>query len=149
MQIGTLTIPAVKKRDSGNYTCSPSNSQTISILLQVISGELSTSSSMHIQYNRQPTFSALSRLFFDILFCHFHPLSTRRILCFGHHVGRFVRLHTLPKRTTHCHDGHRCGHCANGPGTDDHMTVQNAAHPATSSVRTAQPYVSSRPTSTT
>lgn len=39
LQIGTLIIPAVKKRDSGNYTCVPSNSQSISTMLHVINGK--------------------------------------------------------------------------------------------------------------
>ncbi|KAJ6635063.1 Zwei Ig domain protein zig-8, partial [Pseudolycoriella hygida] len=34
--IGSLTIPSVKKKDSGNYTCQPSNSESINIILHVI-----------------------------------------------------------------------------------------------------------------
>lgn len=38
-QIGSLTIPSVKKKDTGNLTCQPSNSDSINIMLHVINGE--------------------------------------------------------------------------------------------------------------
>lgn len=39
LQIASLIIPAAKKRDSGNYTCNPSNSDAITVMLHVINGE--------------------------------------------------------------------------------------------------------------
>ncbi|KAL5273743.1 hypothetical protein ACFFRR_000467 [Megaselia abdita] len=41
--IGTLIIEKVKKRDTGNYTCSPSNSPSATVTLNVINGESSAS----------------------------------------------------------------------------------------------------------
>ncbi|TMW46788.1 hypothetical protein DOY81_008132, partial [Sarcophaga bullata] len=38
--IGSLIIPFVRKMDSGNYTCQPSNSASVSVDLHVLSGEL-------------------------------------------------------------------------------------------------------------
>lgn len=38
-QIGSLIIPAIKKKDSGNYTCYPSNSPNVTIVLHVINGK--------------------------------------------------------------------------------------------------------------
>ncbi|KAH8398080.1 hypothetical protein KR215_003453 [Drosophila sulfurigaster] len=37
--IGSLIIPFVRKEDSGNYTCQPSNSVSVSVDLHVLSGE--------------------------------------------------------------------------------------------------------------
>ncbi|KAH8311518.1 hypothetical protein KR044_006670 [Drosophila immigrans] len=37
--IGSLIIPYVRKEDSGNYTCQPSNSVSVSVDLHVLSGE--------------------------------------------------------------------------------------------------------------
>ncbi|XP_055379172.1 uncharacterized protein LOC129610590 [Condylostylus longicornis] len=44
--IGSLIIPSVTKRDSGNYTCSPSNSAPVSVDLHVLNGEYSASAIM-------------------------------------------------------------------------------------------------------
>lgn len=44
--IGSLIIPYVKKKDSGNYTCSPSNSAPVTVDLHVLSGEYSASAIM-------------------------------------------------------------------------------------------------------
>ncbi|KAL5273744.1 hypothetical protein ACFFRR_000468 [Megaselia abdita] len=44
--IGSLIIPSVKKLDSGNYTCSPSNSASVTVDLHVLSGEYSASAIM-------------------------------------------------------------------------------------------------------
>ncbi|XP_054725208.1 uncharacterized protein LOC129235410 [Anastrepha obliqua] len=44
--IGSLIIPFVKKKDSGNYTCQPSNSAPVSVDLHVLSGEYSASAIM-------------------------------------------------------------------------------------------------------
>ncbi|XP_055301904.1 uncharacterized protein LOC129568256 isoform X2 [Sitodiplosis mosellana] len=41
--VGTLYIPTIKKKDSGNYTCNPSNSPSVTIVLHVINGEYSAS----------------------------------------------------------------------------------------------------------
>ncbi|XP_055679691.1 zwei Ig domain protein zig-8-like isoform X2 [Lutzomyia longipalpis] len=41
--VGSLIINAARKRDSGNYTCSPSNSEAITIMVHVINGEYSAS----------------------------------------------------------------------------------------------------------
>ncbi|XP_031633942.1 uncharacterized protein LOC116347487 isoform X2 [Contarinia nasturtii] len=41
--VGSLFIPAIKKKDSGNYTCCPSNSPSVTIVLHVINGEYSAS----------------------------------------------------------------------------------------------------------
>lgn len=41
--IGSLIIPFVRKEDSGNYTCQPSNSVSVSVDLHVLSGEYSAS----------------------------------------------------------------------------------------------------------
>ncbi|GAB0099106.1 zwei Ig domain protein zig-8 [Sergentomyia squamirostris] len=41
--VGSLIINQARKRDSGNYTCSPSNSEAITIMLHVINGEYSAS----------------------------------------------------------------------------------------------------------
>lgn len=60
-QIGTLTIPAVKKRDSGNYTCSPSNSAAISTTLHVINGKKSFSQFTHTQ----PCLPSISKTLFN------------------------------------------------------------------------------------
>lgn len=38
-QVGTLMVESAKKTDSGNYTCSPSNSPTSTVTLHVINGE--------------------------------------------------------------------------------------------------------------
>ena len=38
-QIASLIIPAAKKQDSGNFTCNPSNSDSVTVLLHVINGE--------------------------------------------------------------------------------------------------------------
>lgn len=37
-QVGSLVIHSVNKRDSGNYSCSPSNSPPLQITLNVING---------------------------------------------------------------------------------------------------------------
>jgi hypothetical protein len=37
-QVGSLVIHNVNKRDSGNYSCSPSNSPPLQITLNVING---------------------------------------------------------------------------------------------------------------
>lgn len=39
LQIGTLVIEATKKQDSGNYTCSPSNSPSSTVTLHVINSK--------------------------------------------------------------------------------------------------------------
>ncbi|XP_075165709.1 defective proboscis extension response 17 [Haematobia irritans] len=44
--IGSLIIPSVRKMDSGNYTCQPSNSASVSVDLHVLSGEYSASAIM-------------------------------------------------------------------------------------------------------
>ncbi|XP_017856436.1 PREDICTED: mucin-5AC isoform X1 [Drosophila arizonae] len=44
--IGSLIIPFVRKEDSGNYTCQPSNSESVSVDLHVLSGEYSASAIM-------------------------------------------------------------------------------------------------------
>ncbi|CAD7093266.1 unnamed protein product [Hermetia illucens] len=44
--IGSLIIPSVSKRDSGNYTCSPSNSAPVTVDLHVLNGEYSASAIM-------------------------------------------------------------------------------------------------------
>ncbi|XP_026850168.1 Holliday junction resolvase MOC1, chloroplastic [Drosophila persimilis] len=44
--IGSLIIPVVRKEDSGNYTCQPSNSVSVSVDLHVLSGEYSASAIM-------------------------------------------------------------------------------------------------------
>ncbi|XP_004537262.2 uncharacterized protein LOC101454775 [Ceratitis capitata] len=44
--IGSLIIPFVRKNDSGNYTCEPSNSAPVSVDLHVLSGEYSASAIM-------------------------------------------------------------------------------------------------------
>ncbi|XP_070072967.1 uncharacterized protein dpr17 isoform X2 [Drosophila takahashii] len=44
--IGSLIIPLVRKEDSGNYTCQPSNSVSVSVDLHVLSGEYSASAIM-------------------------------------------------------------------------------------------------------
>ncbi|XP_055854636.1 zwei Ig domain protein zig-8-like isoform X2 [Episyrphus balteatus] len=44
--IGSLIIPYVKKKDSRNYTCSPSNSAPVTVDLHVLSGEYSASAIM-------------------------------------------------------------------------------------------------------
>ncbi|XP_037943152.1 uncharacterized protein LOC119676001 [Teleopsis dalmanni] len=44
--IGSLIIPFVRKKDSGNYTCQPSNSASVSVDLHVLSGEYSASAIM-------------------------------------------------------------------------------------------------------
>ncbi|XP_036341839.1 basement membrane-specific heparan sulfate proteoglycan core protein-like [Rhagoletis pomonella] len=44
--IGSLIIPFVRKKDSGNYTCQPSNSAPVSVDLHVLSGEYSASAIM-------------------------------------------------------------------------------------------------------
>ncbi|XP_067619926.1 uncharacterized protein dpr17 [Eurosta solidaginis] len=44
--IGSLVIPHVRKKDSGNYTCQPSNSAPVSVDLHVLSGEYSASAIM-------------------------------------------------------------------------------------------------------
>lgn len=41
-QIGTLTILAASKSDSGNYSCSPSNSAPVNVALHVINGKTLT-----------------------------------------------------------------------------------------------------------
>ncbi|XP_055715804.1 zwei Ig domain protein zig-8-like isoform X2 [Phlebotomus papatasi] len=41
--VGSLIINPAHKRDSGNYTCSPSSSEAITIMLHVINGEYSAS----------------------------------------------------------------------------------------------------------
>uniref|UniRef100_A0A1B0FQK4 Ig-like domain-containing protein n=1 Tax=Glossina morsitans morsitans TaxID=37546 RepID=A0A1B0FQK4_GLOMM len=41
--IGSLIIESAKKRDTGNYTCSPSNSPSVTVTLNVINGESSAS----------------------------------------------------------------------------------------------------------
>lgn len=41
--IASLIIPSVSKKDSGNYTCSPSNSEPITVVLHVLNGEYSAS----------------------------------------------------------------------------------------------------------
>lgn len=41
--MGSLFIPAIKKKDSGNYTCNPSNSPSVTIVLHVINGKWITS----------------------------------------------------------------------------------------------------------
>lgn len=38
LQVGSLVIHSVNKRDSGNYSCSPSNSPPLQITLNVING---------------------------------------------------------------------------------------------------------------
>ncbi|XP_054725729.1 zwei Ig domain protein zig-8 [Anastrepha obliqua] len=40
---GSLIIESAKKRDNGNYTCSPSNSPSVTVMLNVINGESSAS----------------------------------------------------------------------------------------------------------
>ncbi|XP_052567537.1 uncharacterized protein LOC128093799, partial [Culex pipiens pallens] len=42
-QIGSLIIESTRKKDSGNYSCSPSNSPPITVSLHVINGESSAS----------------------------------------------------------------------------------------------------------
>lgn len=39
LQIGSLVIEATKKQDSGNYTCSPSNSPSSTVTLHVINSK--------------------------------------------------------------------------------------------------------------
>ncbi|XP_059621727.1 zwei Ig domain protein zig-8-like isoform X2 [Phlebotomus argentipes] len=41
--VGSLIINVARKRDSGNYTCSPSNSEALTIMVHVINGEYSAS----------------------------------------------------------------------------------------------------------
>ncbi|XP_037943149.1 zwei Ig domain protein zig-8 [Teleopsis dalmanni] len=41
--IGSLIIESAKKRDTGNYTCSPSNSPSVTVTLNIINGESSAS----------------------------------------------------------------------------------------------------------
>ncbi|KAL7728971.1 hypothetical protein ACLKA6_019809 [Drosophila palustris] len=41
--IGSLIIESAKKRDNGNYTCSPSNSPSATVTLNIINGESSAS----------------------------------------------------------------------------------------------------------
>lgn len=38
-QVASLIIPAAKQRDSGNFSCNPSNSDAITVMLHVIMGE--------------------------------------------------------------------------------------------------------------
>lgn len=40
-KIGSLLIESAKKRDTGNYTCSPSNSPSVTVTLNVINGKFS------------------------------------------------------------------------------------------------------------
>ncbi|XP_064540216.1 uncharacterized protein dpr17 [Drosophila montana] len=51
--IGSLIIPFVRKEDSGNYTCQPSNSVSVSVDLHVLSGEYSASAIMSGAAQRQ------------------------------------------------------------------------------------------------
>lgn len=39
-QVGSLIMPSVQKKDSGNFTCSPSNSADVTIVLNVINGTM-------------------------------------------------------------------------------------------------------------
>lgn len=39
LQIGSLIIESAKKRDTGNYTCSPSNSPSATVSLNIINGK--------------------------------------------------------------------------------------------------------------
>ncbi|XP_037923598.1 zwei Ig domain protein zig-8-like isoform X2 [Hermetia illucens] len=41
--VASLIIPSVTKKDSGNYTCSPSSSESITFVLHVLNGEYSAS----------------------------------------------------------------------------------------------------------
>lgn len=52
-QFGTLHIPAIKKKDSGNYTCNPSNSPTVTIVLHVINGKWDFIHRFYLRINRR------------------------------------------------------------------------------------------------
>ncbi|XP_034486162.1 uncharacterized protein LOC117790728 [Drosophila innubila] len=53
--IGSLIIPFVRKEDSGNYTCQPSNSVSVSVDLHVLSGEYSASAIKSAATKRTPS----------------------------------------------------------------------------------------------
>ncbi|XP_058974317.1 hemicentin-2 [Musca domestica] len=58
--IGTLIIDSVKKRDTGNYTCNPSNSPSVTVTLNVINGESSASAVTSSAPVTTKTYSACS-----------------------------------------------------------------------------------------
>uniref|UniRef100_A0A1I8NVF1 Ig-like domain-containing protein n=1 Tax=Stomoxys calcitrans TaxID=35570 RepID=A0A1I8NVF1_STOCA len=58
--IGSLIIDSVKKRDTGNYTCSPSNSPSVTVTLNVINGESSASAVTSSAPVTTKTYSACS-----------------------------------------------------------------------------------------
>ncbi|KAM7361312.1 uncharacterized protein ACRADG_011209 isoform 1-T5 [Cochliomyia hominivorax] len=58
--IGSLIIESAKKRDTGNYTCSPSNSPSVTVTLNVINGESSASAVTSSAPVTTKTYSACS-----------------------------------------------------------------------------------------
>ncbi|XP_063705627.1 zwei Ig domain protein zig-8 [Culicoides brevitarsis] len=56
--IGSLSIEAARKKDSGNYSCSPSNSAPITVALHVINGE-SSASAVTSSAQKQNTYESL------------------------------------------------------------------------------------------
>ncbi|EDV91173.1 GH17309 [Drosophila grimshawi] len=66
--IGSLIIESAKKRDTGNYTCSPSNSPSATVTLNIINGESSASAvTSSAPITRAYTFSILALLISVIL----------------------------------------------------------------------------------
>ncbi|XP_055856919.1 uncharacterized protein LOC129919855 isoform X2 [Episyrphus balteatus] len=74
--IASLIIPSVGKKDSGNYTCSPSNSEPITVVLHVLNGEYSASAIT--------SGSARSNSIKDIQgLLHLIPWVISLVMCFG------------------------------------------------------------------
>lgn len=107
LQIGSLIIESAKKRDTGNYTCSPSNSPSATVSLNIINGKWTWK--MTWTRSRDQSEIINKSIAYRMYLCFTLSLSLcRRIICIGgnvigpNHSGVYS-MHSGTAAQRHCH----------------------------------------------